>query len=96
MLYVNGAQNKIGLECGILYRKNLISLTNKYLIQGRTVQAIEFESTIYNGHIEIPKLYSNWEGRHVKVILLVEDQASEQKDEKVFKVLTELSDDFSV
>ena len=59
------------------------------------MQAIEFESKIlHNGQLEIPKHYRNWEGRHVKVILLADEPPTEQKADAVFKLLTELSDDF--
>jgi len=58
------------------------------------MQAIEFESILHNGQLEIPKHYQNWEGRHVKVILLADEPSTEQKADAVFKLLTELSDDF--
>ncbi len=58
------------------------------------MQAIEFESILHNGHLEIPKNYHNWEGRHVKVILLSDEQPAEQKVDAVFRLLSELSDDF--
>lgn len=58
------------------------------------MQAIEFESTLHNGQLKIPKHHTNWEGRHVKVILLDYLPATEQKADTIFKLLTELSDDF--
>ncbi|MGZ8222368.1 MAG: hypothetical protein ACXWT0_12040 [Methylobacter sp.] len=58
------------------------------------MQAIEFESILHNGKLELPKLYQNWDGRHVKVILLTDEPPTEQKADAVFKLLTELSDDF--
>jgi hypothetical protein len=58
------------------------------------MQAIEFESTLHNGQLELPKHYQNWEGRHVKVILLSDEQWPEQKADSVFTLLTALSDDF--
>ena len=58
------------------------------------MQAIEFESILHNGQLEIPKLYQNWEGRHVKVILLADEPPTEQKADTIFKLLSELSDDF--
>ena len=58
------------------------------------MQAIEFESILHNGLLKIPKHYQNWEGRHVKVILLADVPPTEQKADAVFKLLAELSDDF--
>ncbi len=58
------------------------------------MQAIEFESILHNGKLELPKLYQNWDGRSVKVILLTDEPPTEQKADAVFNLLTELSDDF--
>ena len=49
------------------------------------MQAIEFESILHNGHLEIPKNYHNRKGRHVKVILLSDEQPAEQKADAVFR-----------
>ncbi|SJM91281.1 conserved hypothetical protein [Crenothrix polyspora] len=53
------------------------------------MQAIEFESILHNGQLDVPKHYQNWEGRHVKVILLADDLPTPQKADAIFK----LSDD---
>lgn len=37
------------------------------------MQAIQFESHIDDGMIEVPARHRSWQGRHVKVILLTED-----------------------
>jgi hypothetical protein len=38
------------------------------------MQAIEFETDLKNGLIQLPVSYKNWqEGKHVKVILLVDE-----------------------
>ena len=66
----------------------------KLYSRDQTMQAIEFESILHNGRLEIPMHYQNWEGRHVKVILLTDEPPTEQKADAVFKLLTELSDDF--
>ncbi len=58
------------------------------------MQAIEFESVLHNGQLKIPKRHKSWEGRHVKVILLTNELPIEQKADTVFKLLSELSDDF--
>jgi virulence-associated protein VagC len=58
------------------------------------MQAIEFESILHNGQLRIPKHHQNWEGRHVKVILLTDEPPTEQKADTVFKLLSDLSDDF--
>ena len=58
------------------------------------MQALEFELILHNGQLEITKNLQNWEGRHVKVILFANESATGQKADAVFKLLTELSDDF--
>lgn len=58
------------------------------------MQAIEFESTLLNGQLTLPKHFQNWEGRHVKVILLSDEPLPEPKADTVFTLLTTLSDDF--
>jgi len=43
------------------------------------MQAIEFETHIENGLIHLPASHQNWqEGKHVKVIVLVDESADEK------------------
>jgi len=67
---------------------------SKLFTLNRQDQAIEFESILHNGQLRIPKHHQNWEARHVKVILLTDEPPTEQKADTVFKLLSELSDNF--
>lgn len=58
------------------------------------MQAIEFESTLLNGQVTLPNHFSNWEGRHVKVILLSDEILADVKADSIYTILTALSDDF--
>lgn len=45
------------------------------------MQAIEFETHLENGLIHLPVSYQHWqEGKHVKVIVLVDESAEEKSD----------------
>lgn len=45
------------------------------------MQAIEFETHLENGLIHLPVSYQYWqEGKHVKVIVLVDESAEEKSD----------------
>lgn len=47
------------------------------------MQAIEFETDLKNGLIRLPHSYKNWQdGKHVKVIVLVGENASIAAEEK--------------
>ena len=58
------------------------------------MQAIEFESQICNGTVNLPSMYQHWNGRQVKIIALSEMIEPLQNAEEVFRLLTSLSDDF--
>ncbi len=42
------------------------------------MQAIEFQTTIHNGVIQLPKDFAAWREKPVKVILLAEEDSSVQ------------------
>lgn len=47
------------------------------------MQAIEFETHLENGLIHLPVSYQHWqEGKHVKVIVLVDESEEEKADEQ--------------
>lgn len=47
------------------------------------MQAIEFETHLENGLIHLPVSYQHWqEGKHVKVIVLVDESEEEKDDEQ--------------
>jgi hypothetical protein len=71
-----------------------VNLTLNRNREDQIMQAIEFESILHNGQLKIPKHHKSWEGRYVKVILLSDEPPTEQKADTVFKLLSELSDDF--
>ncbi|MCP4696889.1 MAG: hypothetical protein GY862_08585 [Gammaproteobacteria bacterium] len=61
------------------------------------MQAFEFETLLHNGTLTVPPIYRHWEGRHVKVIVLEETLQSDARTDNasvIFKILSELSDDF--
>jgi hypothetical protein len=58
------------------------------------MQAIEFETQICNGTVNLPSMYQHWNGRQVKIIALSEMIEPLQNAEEVFHLLTSLSDDF--
>ncbi|MDD5461134.1 MAG: hypothetical protein PHG00_05820 [Methylococcales bacterium] len=47
------------------------------------MQAIEFETHLENGLIHLPSSYQHWqEGKHVKVIVLVEESVNDSVEQK--------------
>lgn len=63
------------------------------------MQAIEFEAIAHQHAILIPPSIRVGEGQHVRVLLLVEDENPVPQvagSDEVFRLLTELSDDFMV
>jgi len=67
------------------------------------MQAIEFNTAIQNGYLQVPRQFNHWQNKVVKVILLEESPAETllspstnqyQGSEALFYLLTELSDDF--
>lgn len=47
------------------------------------MQAIEFETHLENGLIHLPVSYQHWqEGKHVKVIALVDESADDQSEQQ--------------
>jgi hypothetical protein len=86
--------HKCAILCARLRQKTERKLTYYFNREDQIMQAIEFESILHNGQLKIPKHHKSWEGRHVKVILLADEPSTEQKADTVFKLLSELSDDF--
>ncbi|WP_333877973.1 hypothetical protein [Methylobacter sp.] len=47
------------------------------------MQAIEFETHLENGLIHLPVSYQHWqEGKHVKVIVLVDESADDRSEQQ--------------
>ncbi len=47
------------------------------------MQAIEFETDLKNGLIQLPVSYKNWqEGKHVKVIVLVDESMDDTEEQQ--------------
>lgn len=46
------------------------------------MQAIEFQTTIHNGVIQLPEVYTTWGEKPVKVILLADEEPAAQTKRK--------------
>ncbi len=61
------------------------------------MQAIEFETYLENGFIQLPAFYQDWQkGKHVKDILLSDDEIKQPQPDKPLSCLDLIQEDVGI